>query len=173
MNASGPGSSVRVTSTVLFCTYQQDGAALVHTEGDPPLDANRRASIHVQGVAPGLVPSATDNDPHLPHARTAQELGGLVACPWHCNIEQSPQFKCMGKKRFLHLSCVYLPMYLQHDELSMLCRDGDGLCDGATWGICETKFQGRELHSTCRYSQILKSDPHSTAFMGHAGVWKF
>ena len=40
-----------------------------------------------------MVPSTTDDDPYLPHARTAQELGRLDSCPWLCVVERTPQFE--------------------------------------------------------------------------------
>jgi hypothetical protein len=80
-----------------FCPYQ---IALVYSGCDPPLNANRGAGFHVQGMAPGMVPSTTDDDPYLPHARTAQELGGLDSCPWLCVVERTSQFE-------IEFSCTF------------------------------------------------------------------
>ncbi len=68
------GQALRYVATRLlpFCSYQ---TALVYAGRDPPLNANRGGGFHVQGMAPGVVSSTTDDDPYLPHARTAQELG--------------------------------------------------------------------------------------------------
>lgn len=90
-----------------FCPHQ---SALVHAEGDPPLNANGGRGFHVQGMAPGMVPSTTDDDPHLPHARTAEELGRLVSRPWLCVVERTLQSESI---KFLYLSCIHLSMYLE------------------------------------------------------------
>jgi hypothetical protein len=34
-----------------------------------------------------VVPSATDDNPHFPYIRTAEEFGGLVAYPWYPIVE--------------------------------------------------------------------------------------
>jgi hypothetical protein len=75
MNASGPGSSVRTGHPLFFYSYEQVQTTLVYAERDPQLDESGRAGVHVQGMAPCMVPSATDDDPHLRHARTAEESG--------------------------------------------------------------------------------------------------
>ena len=80
-----------------FCPYQN---ALVHSGCDPPLNANRGAGFHVQRMAPGVVPSTTDDDPYLPHARTAQELGRLDSGPWLWVVEQTHQFE-------IEFSCIF------------------------------------------------------------------
>ena len=76
-----------------FLNSHQRARTAVHTESDPPLDANRRASIHVQGVAPCLVPSATNDDSHLPHARTTEESGRLVARARHCGVGRELHYR--------------------------------------------------------------------------------
>ena len=103
------GQALRYVSThfLPFCTHQ---SALVHAEGDPPLNANRGRGFHVQGMAPGMVPSTTDDDPYLPHARTAEELGRLVSRPWLCGVERTLQSESIN---FLYLSCIHLSMYLE------------------------------------------------------------
>jgi hypothetical protein len=108
MNASGPGSSVRINALPPF--LPSPIRTTVHAEGDPPLNANRGRGFHVQGMAPGMVPSTTDDDPHLPHARTAEELGRLVSRPWLCVVERTLQSKSIN---FLYLSCIHLSMYLE------------------------------------------------------------
>ena len=54
----------------------------------------------------GVVPSATDYNPHLPYIRTTEECGGLVACPWYLIVElQLHQSNAMDIS--CTISCVY------------------------------------------------------------------
>jgi len=48
-----------------------------------------------------MVPSTADDNPYLPHARTAQELGGLDSCPRLCVVERTTQFE-------IKFSCIFL-----------------------------------------------------------------
>jgi len=54
-------------------------------------------------MAPGMVPSATNDDPHFRHVRTAQGLSRLGARQRYRGVEQSPRvdFSC-------NVLCIYL-----------------------------------------------------------------
>jgi hypothetical protein len=96
---------------LLFYSYEQVQTTLVYVERDPPLDENGRAGVHVQGMAPCMVPSATDDDSHLRHVGTTEETGRLVARSWHFVVEHELRLPKAWK-----ISCncfVYLPVYFQ------------------------------------------------------------
>ena len=138
------GQALRYVPTRLLpsCPHQ---AALVHAESDSSLNANRGRGFHVQGMAPGMVPSTTDDDPYLPHSRTAQELGRLVSRPWHCGIRRTPQFESISKN-FLYLSCIHLSMYLQRQTF-YLCSTNMMDFGWATFLQC-CKMPGPLLRNT-------------------------
>jgi hypothetical protein len=120
------GQALQYVSTRLlpFCPHQ---SALVYAEGDPPLNANRGRGFHVQGMAPGMVPSTTDDDPYLPHARTAQELGRLVSHPWLCVVERTPQFESISGNflvSFVHTPIDVLETVMTNFLSLLYNRDG-------------------------------------------------
>ena len=112
-------------------------------------------------MAPGVVPSAADDDPHLRHARTAQGLGGLVARQRLLVVEQTPQFKSMGRS---FLQCfVHIPIKCSHS-----CDGGElfYICTTTVMGLNE---RGSSLLWECRGRLGLEGGLHGASFI-HVGM---
>lgn len=75
MNASGPGSSVRL----LVSTYPDHIlTGILHAVDDwrnPSVARERGADVHVQRVATRMDTSPADNHSHLPDTRTVEAFG--------------------------------------------------------------------------------------------------
>lgn len=84
MNASGPGSSVRITSlssyTYMYKRRPDQPTNLITTVNprrNPHLTKERRRNVHVQRLGPRLHAAAADDDLNFPHAGAAEEYRGL------------------------------------------------------------------------------------------------
>jgi hypothetical protein len=111
-------------------------------------------------MAPCVVPSATDDDSHLRHARTAEESGRLVSHSWHSVVGR----ELLPESNFFCIPTSVLTVVTTMDFL--LCCSNSGVRTlGAEHLVCRVAI------STCKLQlfQILEVDLHSMISCGH--VW--